>query len=660
MNSSGSSHKIQKSIAGLAKLVWYLVAFTMLGYYLWLMYQYHDVISPPTERIAAVMNRLGLAGDVYAFVTLLADALFVGTFMFMGFLMFWRRGDNPVVYAASLTMITLTSIFTGLIWYRSNVPYEAYIFGLERVISFLANSLGLLAIYTLPDGKFVPRWTRWLFLLSIVYLIAFFATSHYWSLEFEIISRLIVFLLPILTLQFYRYRHVSNSIQRQQTKWMILGIIVAILAFFALGIPAQLIPVGSDDAIIYRLISLPIRSIFLMALPLGFGFAALRYRLWDIDLTLNRSLVLAFVTLLLAVLFAIVFFIAHPLLTMMLPANHEVIAAAIAAALSVAAFSPTRRFVRHFVDRRFYGFRFDLNELRAAQERNQASARQGSYTGKQVEGFTLGNLIGRGGMGEVYEGLNGAQAVAIKTLPASYFQDETARRRFEREAQATKRLNHPNVVRVLSSGFSSDLAYIILEYITGDDLKSLILKRGALPLDDTLDILRGITAALDAVHQEGIVHRDLKPANVMLPMSADGETYHPVLMDFGLARIDNLGTSLTGSGAIGTVAYMSPEQFLESRSVDYHADIYSLGVMAYEMLSGKPPFEGNAGQIMFAHIQQPPPDLAELKAEIPADISKAIQKAMAKDAKERFNSASEFIAALSQAAEPSGVPEISL
>lgn len=649
-NTQSASQVIPKQIAVFAQLNWIFVALAAFFYYLFLIYQYHQHNIPAPELISAAMGRIGLASEIYSYLTILADVIFVGAFMAVGLIMYLRRGNNPTVYMASITLFGLTVIFTGLPYYLTGAPNEVYILSLDRLLGFIGNGLSLIAVYSLPDGQFTPRWTFWLTVLSIIYLIFFFASSNFWSVEFNIATRLLVFLSPTIFVQAYKYRHVLNPAQRQQAKWAVLGIVIGALAFFVQGIPAQLIPPDSPDAIYYRLISLPIRSVFLTAMPLGLGFAALRYRLWDVDLTLNRSIVLALLTVALGGLFLLDFFLVHALLNMLLPANHQVLAAAIAAAISVAAFNPTRRLVRHFVDRRFYGFRFDLNELRSVQQRNQEQATQGTYTGRMLEGYRLGNLIGRGGMGEVYEGLNGANPVAIKALPASYFHDETSRRRFEREAEATKRLSHPNIVKVLGSGISEDLAYIILEYVSGNDLKSIIQERGALPLDETLEILRGITEAVDAVHEQGIVHRDLKPSNIMLPMAADGESYHPVLMDFGLARLDNLGSTLTGSGAIGTVAYMSPEQFLESKSVDSRADIYALGIIVYEMLAGRPPFEGNPGQIMFAQIQQPAPDLRETIPTIPASVAKAIQKAMAKDASERFKTAGEFLAALEMAA----------
>jgi hypothetical protein len=447
-----TSQRIQPRLSAIARIAWFVIASLTLIYYGWIVYQYLLNMHPVAEHIARAMQEIGLPPETYPIGIILADLLFALSFMGMSLFVFWRRGDSPIVYCIALTMLVMPPVFTGISYYFPGAGYEFYLMMFDRFLAFLANGMILLIIYTLPDGEFAPRWARWLYGLSIIYLVSFYATSNFWPVAFNIVSRVVVFLAPLFIIQFYRYRHLSSPVQRQQTKWVLLGVTIAILAFFVQGIPAQLFfTSGSSESIRYHLFSLPIRNIFLVAVPVAVGLAALRYRLWDIDLTLNRSLVLGLVTLVLVILFTIVFFIVHGVANMVLPANHQMIAGAIAAAISIAAFQPVRRLARRLVDREFYGFRFDLNDLRAAQKRNQAKAAQGSYSGRELQGYRLGNLIGRGGMGEVYEGLNGANPVAIKALPASYFHDATSRRRFEREAEATKRLSHPNIVKVLEA-----------------------------------------------------------------------------------------------------------------------------------------------------------------------------------------------------------------
>jgi serine/threonine-protein kinase len=153
--------------------------------------------------------------------------------------------------------------------------------------------------------------------------------------------------------------------------------------------------------------------------------------------------------------------------------------------------------------------------------------------------------------------------------------------------------------------------------------------------------MHDIGAALDAAHQQGFVHRDLKPGNIMIRPNGQA-----VLMDFGVTKMTDASSSLTGTGALGTIDYMAPEQIMSAKEVDHRADIYALGVMLYEMMTGERPFKGGPAQVMFAHIQQPPPDPRDINAEIPRHIARAIMQAMSKNPEERFQSAGEFAAAL--------------
>jgi serine/threonine protein kinase len=154
-------------------------------------------------------------------------------------------------------------------------------------------------------------------------------------------------------------------------------------------------------------------------------------------------------------------------------------------------------------------------------------------------------------------------------------------------------------------------------------------------------LMQDVCAALDVAHNQGFIHRDLKPANIMV--KPNGEA---VLMDFGVTKMTDASTSLTGTGAIGTIDYMAPEQIMAAKEVDKRADIYALGVMLYEMVTGEKPFKGSAAQILFAHLQQPPPDPND---DIQRSIAKVIMQAMSKKPEERFQSASEFFAALQTA-----------
>jgi serine/threonine-protein kinase len=373
-----------------------------------------------------------------------------------------------------------------------------------------------------------------------------------------------------------------------------------------------------------------------MLVPLTVGLSILRYRLWDIDIVINKSLVygifLGFALLLFTAVLAG--------LQITIGQSQPLPALAIAGLVSTVVFRPAQKYIQNFVDRRIYRFNFNLNELEQAQKEREIT-RPGILTGKSAGEFELGNLIGRGGMGEIYKGIGENQIVAIKTLLPELAQDHEILARFQREVQTGKRLKHRHIAEVFNSGMIDNIPYLTMEYIDGQDLRTILKRDGAFDEETTIQIIRDISSALDVAHAEGFVHRDLKPANIMLR-----ENGEPVLMDFGITKSVEATSALTGTGAIGTIDYMAPEQIMSSRSVDHRADIYALGIVAFEMLTDEKPFNGSVAQIMFAHIQQPLPSACDINSDIPERIAEAIEKAMSKDPDKRFSSASDFAAAL--------------
>ena len=328
------------------------------------------------------------------------------------------------------------------------------------------------------------------------------------------------------------------------------------------------------------------------------------------------------------------------------------ISVAVPAAITALLFNPVRKRVRNAVDRRLYGFRFDLNQLNAAQQ-EEPITNPGLLSGKTVGEYRLLDVIGRGGMGEVYKGVGKDQTVAIKILPQDLATQEEPRARFKREADALTALDHPNIVQFYEYGAANLVPYLAMQLVEGEELTDRLKREKRLSLDEVQCILSDLSSALDYAHERGLVHRDIKPSNVMLTREADGAT-KAVLMDFGIAKIQDSLTSLTGSGAIGTIDYMSPEQIKESRQVDRRSDVYALGVLLYLMLTGELPFKGNPAQILFAHLQQPVPDPRILVPDLPRTVAQALMKALAKTPDERFASAGElanaFMAEYAQAA----------
>jgi serine/threonine-protein kinase len=267
------------------------------------------------------------------------------------------------------------------------------------------------------------------------------------------------------------------------------------------------------------------------------------------------------------------------------------------------------------------------------------------------EKYLIEARIGRGGMGAVFRARHrvSQKPVALKWMlrPSS---DEHARRRFLREARVAGRIDHPNVVNVYDLGEDGDCAYLVMELLHGEALRAR-LERGPLALIEALELLLPAMRGVAAVHQVGIVHRDLKPDNIFLCTAMDGTPREAKVLDFGISAVttpDPTDPTLTKDGVlIGTPAYMSPEQLQSRRDVDARSDVYAFGVILYEALSGKLPFEADSYPgLVLAIVNAPPRPLIELRPELPAAIEGVVLRAMAKRPEERFANMDGLIAAL--------------
>ena len=275
------------------------------------------------------------------------------------------------------------------------------------------------------------------------------------------------------------------------------------------------------------------------------------------------------------------------------------------------------------------------------------ASNRGDLTGRTLGTCVLENLIGQGGMGAVYlaHQTRPSRRVAVKVLlpntamSTAVYQAFLAR--FRREADVVAKLEHVNIMPIYEYGEEDNLAYLVMPYLGGGSLRDVLQKQGALPLEEAATYLDQAASALDYAHSQGVVHRDLKPANFLL--ASDGRL---VLADFGIARImedTSSGSGLTSTGMIiGTPEYMAPEM-VNGEEIDYRADIYELGVVLFQMLSGHVPFRGNTPIVVITkHMQELLPSLHQLNPVIPAAVDAVIQKATAKNRDERYNSVSAF------------------
>ncbi|HST02195.1 MAG TPA: serine/threonine-protein kinase [Usitatibacter sp.] len=268
-------------------------------------------------------------------------------------------------------------------------------------------------------------------------------------------------------------------------------------------------------------------------------------------------------------------------------------------------------------------------------------------TPEAIGKYRVTRPLGRGAMGMVYEGFDPVieRRVAIKTILAEYLEAaemQEASTRFKREAQAGGRLLHPGIVGVYEYGEDKDMAYIVMEYVEGRELKSILRDGPPLELIDTFEIMKQLLAALDYSHKQGVVHRDIKPANVMVTAGNKVK-----VMDFGIARLET--SSLTQVGTVvGTPTHMSPEQ-LAGLQADGRADLWSAAVILYEMLTGVSPFLAETpATVMHKVLQQEPEPPSKLKPGIPPGFDAVLARALAKKADQRFQTALEFSAAILQ------------
>jgi serine/threonine-protein kinase len=276
-------------------------------------------------------------------------------------------------------------------------------------------------------------------------------------------------------------------------------------------------------------------------------------------------------------------------------------------------------------------------------------------TGKRLGNYRVLAALGQGGMAKVYKGYQPMldRYVAIKVLAPHFATDEEFRARFQREAAAIARLRQSNIVQVYDFGVEGKIHYMVIEYIAGDTLKNRIrtarAKGERLPAWEILSVLRGIAAALDYAHERDIIHRDVKPANIMLRVDEDGgesDDFVPVLTDFGVAKIME-GVQFTGEGmTIGTPDYMAPEQG-SGEPVTSSADLYSLGIILYEMLSGELPFTADTPvAVLLKHISDTPPPIHSRAPDLPPALDPVLKRALAKQPEHRYPSGEALVQAV--------------
>ena len=262
--------------------------------------------------------------------------------------------------------------------------------------------------------------------------------------------------------------------------------------------------------------------------------------------------------------------------------------------------------------------------------------------GKRLDGrYSIEGLVGVGGMANVYRGtdLKTGNRIAVKVLKEEFLDNEELVRRFKNESKAISILSHPNIVKVYDVSVTDKLQYIVMEYVDGITLKEYLKQRGgALTWKEVVHFATQVLSALQHAHSKGIIHRDVKPQNIML--LADGSIK---MMDFGIARFSRAQSQTVSDKAIGSVHYISPEQARGERT-DEKTDIYSVGVMLYEMLTGQLPFQAeSAVSVAIMQLQRDPQLPTEINGSIPLGLEQITMHAMQKNPERRYQSASEML-----------------
>lgn len=428
-----------------------------------------------------------------------------------------------------------------------------------------------------------------------------------------------------------RFRQAA-IIERQQIKWLAFG---GFLMFIDIILMFVVVRTGLKFGDFYPLIVLA------GILPsLAVGLSIVRYRLYDIDFIINKSLVYGALSgLLVLILGGSLYAVAQ----LVQGSGSNVPAIVVAAIAFGAVFQPARYRLQRFVDRRFYHIEIDYqkaDKTRTFDPTGQPDTHFGEYYGMQK--------IGEGGMAQVYKAQHPKwdQPVALKVLPGRLAEDATFITRFQREAHTITSLKHPNIVQIYEYGEVEGIHYMTMELLSGPDLSAYLKSQGVLSWPEVKKLISDVAAALEYAHGRGLVHRDIKPSNVMLD-SGNGNPQRTVLMDFGIAKLlDKTVITKTG-GVLGSFDYIAPEQIQSPGGVDSRADIYSLGILTYHLLTGKLPFpSGNPAATLIAHLTHPMPDAREMNPAIPLEAVEVIYKATAKEAEDRYSSANDFSTAL--------------
>jgi tRNA A-37 threonylcarbamoyl transferase component Bud32 len=578
------------------------------------------------------------------------DVFLLLGFMLLAMMLFVRRSDDWFAIFTSIFIITFGGRISNVINIAAMTPgYE-----MQAGLILALGDIGIvLFVLLFPTGSFSPKWMR--YLIPLLFLTMFgiyvFPNAPFHWTKLSTGSYLVVtsswYLTSFLS-SGYRYLREAGVQQKQQMRWTMIGTLAPFVWFLIFNI----VPAFFDAQIhatmlgttLFQILTRVSSLLAFLLLPLFIALAISRSKLFDVDLLIHRSLIYGGLTVGLVFVFGIALIVMSLIFRSIGSGEQSMLAVTVSAVGAGAFFQPAHRKLKRVIERTIYKINIDYDETTAG---GGVIVHEQPQTATTLSNYKDLKLIGRGGMASVYRSTDPVtgQRVAVKVLSSSLADDGQFQKRFMREAETVSSLHHENIVRILNYGEETGTYFLVMEYLNGDNLHTLLKEQGRIDLDRSLVLLKSIASALDYAHQRGFVHRDVKPSNIMLDRSREAE--RAVLTDFGIVKIADANTRITASRVLGTFDYIAPEQIQSSDTVDGRADIYALGVMTYQMLTGSVPFvRPNTGALLLAHLSAPPPDIREMVPDMPADVSYAIQQAMAKRPEERFDTAMDFVNAM--------------
>jgi hypothetical protein len=644
---------IPHRLASPPNISWMVITLlSILFFALGLPYRFAELIDVQPD-VQLALDQAGVSNLGWALGMLTPEVVLMLVFTIIGVSIYIQKPRDMNILLVSLLLITWgTSIMNVVEAMAVNFPLLEVWVMFSRALSW---SLVMTILLLFPNGQVYPKWSKWLLSFWLVWVWSWFffpSLPHniavHGGLADPIRFGIYFGLIGIgIATQVYRYRKVSSPTERQQAKWAFLGIGLMFLIAFLEEAPSAFNPTLVDqntpESILYALISTGFFVAGSLAFPLGLAASIQQKRLWKIDYVINRGLVYFLVTCFLIFTFYILFQLLQILLSSLTGDQQSTAVAVVSALIAVVLFRPTRTRLQRLIDRQYYQINIDYRREDRPQPTFSFELLEEYH---QVGDYEITEMIARGGMSEIFKGKHvstGGEA-AVKILLKPFAQYPEFRQRFTHEAKIISQMDHENIVKLYDYGEADVLYYIIMEFVSYHTLANQIKTQAPFSLGFTQYIIHQTAQALDYAHQQGIIHRDVKPSNILLRSPKNGEGYpQPVLTDFGIAKVITPRTSWRKTGFVGSFDYISPEQIRASDDVDCRTDIYSLGVLAFQMLSGQLPFAADThAATLIAHIQQPPPNLLAYNPDIPDHTAYAIMKAMAKNPQDRFENAVTF------------------